>query len=102
MAQWEELLAELPEDVRKHIQDVGFTSCEMVADSIGPGTRDLGNGVSQEVPVDLHFVEQIAKSVDTVKPATPAWAKVCAKSSVVKDHHEFACIYINLCMYICI
>ena len=61
-AQW---LSEIPEQVRDHLEAVGLTTAEMVADSVAP-----------EVIKDTVFIETIAKHCNQVVPATAAWAQV--------------------------
>ena len=91
MASFADWLEELPPQVRDHLRQAELTTAALITDSVSPQILKGENGTVITKPVDVVFLETIAESCDTVKPATAAWAKVrqfyerCYQASVAAD-----------------
>ena len=77
MAQsFQELFAELPQEVKAHLERHGFENHQMVADCASPEYPKGDDGKVIEKPVDVVFVETIATKVEVLQRGTSAWAKI--------------------------
>ena len=98
MAAFQDWLAALPETVRTHLTEQGFTKAELVADSAAPEYIPGPEGTTVEKQVDVVFCEAIGKNVDEVKRGTVAWALVaqffrnCYKGTDSGQDSDVTCI----------